>query len=135
MKIDRDALLHHLGGFTLEYALRLVSESLGKIKMIVEGFDDQSKFSLAELYKLRIRYVQGYLLGKAEKSVYRLSDEDEQRIQSINLRDRRVRPEGPGKCHEQSRPGNRREHRTRFTGWILTFLDLLSGFSGSVRRG
>lgn len=80
VKIDRDALLHHLGGFTLEYALRLVSESLGKIKMIVEGFDDQSKFSLAELYRLRIRYVQGYLLGKAEKSVYRLSDEDEQRI-------------------------------------------------------
>src|SRR6185503_9520309 len=65
VKIDRDALLHHLGSFTLEYARRLVSESIGKMKMVVEGFDDQSKFTLAELYDLKIRYVQGHVFGRA----------------------------------------------------------------------
>lgn len=83
VKIDRDALLHHLGGFTLDYARRLVSESLGKMKMIVEGFDDQSKFTLAQIYELKIRYVQGHLLSRAQEYVFRLSQEDEKRIAGL----------------------------------------------------
>jgi EAL domain-containing protein (putative c-di-GMP-specific phosphodiesterase class I) len=83
VKIDRDALLHHLGSFTLEYARRLVSESIGKMKMVVEGFDDQSKFTLAELYDLKIRYVQGHVFGRAQEYIYRLSPEEEKRIAAL----------------------------------------------------
>jgi EAL domain-containing protein (putative c-di-GMP-specific phosphodiesterase class I) len=83
VKIDRDALLHHLGGFTLDYTRRLVSESLGKMKMIVEGFDDQSKFTLSQLYSLKIRFVQGHIFGRAQEYTYHLSKEDEQRIAAL----------------------------------------------------
>lgn len=86
VKIDRDALLHHFGGFTLEYVQKLVRESFGKMKMIVEGFDDESKLSLAQLHELKVRYVQGHFFGIAQDSVYRLSQEDEHRIvQSLGL--------------------------------------------------
>lgn len=70
VKIDRDALLHHLGTFTLEYARNLVRESFGKMKMIVEGLDDQSKFTLGQLYDLKIQYVQGHLLGRDQEYIY-----------------------------------------------------------------
>lgn len=83
IKIDRDALLHYLGGFTLDYARNLVKESIGKMKIIVEGFDDQSKFTLAQLYKLNILYVQGHLLSKARDSIFRLTQEDTKRIAAL----------------------------------------------------
>lgn len=83
IKIDRDALLHYLGGFTLDYARNLVKDSIGKMKIIVEGFDDQSKFTLSQLYKLNILYVQGHLLGKARDSIFRLSQEDTKRIAAL----------------------------------------------------
>ena len=80
VKIDRDALLHHFGKLTLGYVQELARESFGKMKMIVEGFDDQSKISLAQLYDLKVRYVQGHFFGMAQDSVYSLSDETECRI-------------------------------------------------------
>lgn len=84
IKIDRDALLHHLGGFTIDYARNLVRESLGKMKTIVEGFDDDSRLRLSDLYhRLNIRFVQGHLLGKAEPTLYKLRPEDEERIRCL----------------------------------------------------
>jgi len=83
VKIDRDALLHHLGTFTLEYARNLVRESFGKMKMIVEGLDDQSKFTLGQLYELKIQYVQGHLLGRDQEYIYRLEKPDVKRIADL----------------------------------------------------
>lgn len=84
VKVDRDAILHHQGRFTLDYAGRLVSNSLGKMKMIVEGFDGNSKFTLKQLYEeLRIRYIQGYLLGEAKEHLYQLSVADSTRIAAL----------------------------------------------------
>jgi EAL domain-containing protein (putative c-di-GMP-specific phosphodiesterase class I) len=82
IKIDRDALLHSRGSHTIEHVLKLDQESMGKMIVIIEGFDDESKLTLAELYQMGIRYVQGHALGlpvPAEK-MYRFRGDDEEEI-------------------------------------------------------
>lgn len=60
IKIDRDALLHSRGSHTIQQVLKLQQESMGKMIVVMEGYDDESKLSLTELYKMGIRYVQGH---------------------------------------------------------------------------
>jgi EAL domain-containing protein (putative c-di-GMP-specific phosphodiesterase class I) len=80
VKIDRDALLHNLGSHTIQYVLRLQRESMGKMQVIVEGYDDESKITLSELYILGIRYVQTWALGEAKRYTYRLTIPEQEDI-------------------------------------------------------
>lgn len=79
VKIDRDALLHAQGSYTIQHVLRLEQEGMGKLQVIVEGFDDESKISLLELQQLGIRYVQGHAIGMPvpARSLYRLNEDQE----------------------------------------------------------
>jgi len=84
VKIDRDALLHSRGSYTIQQVLKLEQESMGKMIVVIEGFDDESKLSLAELYQMGIRYVQGHAaIGGTRgtsippEEIYRLSPDDE----------------------------------------------------------
>jgi len=69
VKIDRDALLDDFGNFTLENIILLAKKMPGEIDIIVEGFDDFSKFTLRRLYKLGVRYIQGYRFGRAIEKI------------------------------------------------------------------
>jgi len=80
VKIDRDALLHNLGSHTIQYVLRLQRESMGKMQVIVEGYDEESKITLSELYILGIRYVQTWALGEAKRYTYRLTIPEQEDI-------------------------------------------------------
>jgi len=82
VKIDRDALLHAQGSYTIQHVLRLEQEGMGKLQVIVEGFDDESKISLLELQQLGIRYVQGHAIGMPvpAKSIYRLDADQENEL-------------------------------------------------------
>lgn len=79
VKIDRDALLHVQGSYTIQHVLKLEQDSMGKLQVIVEGFDDESKISLSELNQLGIRYVQGHAVGLPipATGIYRLTPEQE----------------------------------------------------------
>ncbi len=85
IKIDRDALLHIYGEYIFEYVLRQTLETSANTQIVVEGLDESSNFSLAQLYKLGIRYVQGHALVKPKENVDRLHNDVELRIkQALN---------------------------------------------------
>jgi len=69
VKVDRDALLDHFGNFTLEYVIRLARRMPGEMGVIIEGYDDESKFSLRRLYELGARYIQGYKYGPTRPAI------------------------------------------------------------------
>lgn len=60
VKIDRDALVNSFGDFTMEFVIRLTQRMPGRIDVIVEGYDDESRFRLPDLYQLGVRYIQGF---------------------------------------------------------------------------
>jgi EAL domain-containing protein (putative c-di-GMP-specific phosphodiesterase class I) len=80
IKIDRDALLDIYGERIFTYVTSQALSTSGHTEVIVEGLDDDSKFSLAELYKQDIRYVQGHALGQPNESIYTLSPETQENI-------------------------------------------------------
>jgi EAL domain-containing protein (putative c-di-GMP-specific phosphodiesterase class I) len=63
VKIDRDALIDNFGNFTMEYVIKLARRMPGEMGVIIEGYDDESKFSLRRLYELGARYIQGHKYG------------------------------------------------------------------------
>lgn len=69
VKIDRDILLyeHNLGRQTIKNLITLENDfGNPALKVIIEGFDDQSKISLHELVnELGVELVQGHNLGMA----------------------------------------------------------------------
>jgi EAL domain-containing protein (putative c-di-GMP-specific phosphodiesterase class I) len=69
IKIDRDALSDSFGNFTLEYVLGLARRMPGYTQVIVEGYDNESKFSMRDLYGLGVRYVQSHFFGTARPLV------------------------------------------------------------------
>lgn len=77
VKIDRDILHKHQFATILKFVRDIVLESseLHITKVIVEGLDEHSPVNLNQLNSLGIRYVQGYVVGKAGPDVYRLSSE------------------------------------------------------------
>jgi EAL domain-containing protein (putative c-di-GMP-specific phosphodiesterase class I) len=69
VKIDRDALMDNFGGFTLEFIIRLAKRLPGETKVVLEGFDDDSVYSLRKLYNFGIRYVQGHEFGVSRPEI------------------------------------------------------------------
>jgi EAL domain-containing protein (putative c-di-GMP-specific phosphodiesterase class I) len=69
IKIDRDALSDNFGNFTLAYVLGLARRMPGYTQVIVEGYDNESRFSMRNLYELGVRYVQSHFFGTARPLV------------------------------------------------------------------
>ena len=69
IKIDRDALSDNYGNFTLAYVLGLARRVPGYTQVIVEGYDNESKFSMRSLYELGVRYVQSHFFGTARPTI------------------------------------------------------------------
>jgi len=66
VKIDRDVLLQDYGHHTIRFVLDLVGKyCLRGSKVVVEGYDNNSRIPLDVLYKIGVRYVQGYTVAKA----------------------------------------------------------------------
>jgi EAL domain-containing protein (putative c-di-GMP-specific phosphodiesterase class I) len=69
IKIDRDALSDTFGHFTFTYVLGLARRMPGYTQVVVEGYDQESKFTLRHLYGLGVRYIQGHTYGRARPTV------------------------------------------------------------------
>jgi hypothetical protein len=61
--------MDNLGGFTLEFIIRLAKRLPGETKVVLEGFDDDSVYSLRKLYNFGIRYVQGHEFGVSRPEI------------------------------------------------------------------
>ena len=83
VKIDRDILQHSHPEHTIRYVNTLVESSHPEhpIEIIIEGYDGDSRISLKTLYDdLRINYVQGHMIRRAEESIRDLNDEETKTI-------------------------------------------------------
>lgn len=77
VKIDREILYHEPVNVIIQFVQQIVATTnpLNPASIIVEGLDENSPVTLNQLKKLGISYVQGHLIGKAEPTIYRLSQE------------------------------------------------------------
>ncbi len=77
VKIDRDILHQQQAGIIIRFVGEIVAKSseLHLAKIIVEGLDEYSPVTLHDLQQLGVAYVQGYMIGKAEPRIYRLTPE------------------------------------------------------------
>lgn len=84
VKIDREILHHPHPEYTIRYVLDIVQSShKHPIKVVIEGFDGESRISLAEIYNdLKIKYVQGHMIRRASFTVADLDQDMKQYILS-----------------------------------------------------
>ncbi|BAY96034.1 MULTISPECIES: EAL domain-containing protein [unclassified Tolypothrix] len=89
VKIDRDILQQanlNPGSIDIicKFVLDLASEGRSHApKVVIEGFDSTSPVTLGKLYKLGIRYVQGYTIGKAGNEIIRLEPQQYNYLKNI----------------------------------------------------
>jgi EAL domain-containing protein (putative c-di-GMP-specific phosphodiesterase class I) len=69
IKIDRDALSDRFGHFTFAYVIGLARRMPGYTQVIAEGIDNESMFSIRQLYELGVRYIQSHTFGRARPTV------------------------------------------------------------------
>ncbi|MBP0019075.1 MAG: EAL domain-containing protein [Cyanobacteria bacterium SBLK] len=77
VKIDREILHHKTAEVIFDFINDIVKEAtpMNPAKVIVEGLDKESPISLKKLNELKIRYVQGYVIGKAKPEIYYFDEE------------------------------------------------------------
>lgn len=77
VKIDREILYQEPVNVIIEFVQKIVATTnpLNPASIIVEGLDENSPVTLNQLKKLGISYVQGHIIGKAQPTIYRLSQE------------------------------------------------------------
>lgn len=76
IKIDREILFHQPSPIIIKFVHELAAaNTLSPARVIVEGVDETSPFSLNLLRKMGVTYIQGHLVGKPEPEIYRLSQE------------------------------------------------------------
>lgn len=79
VKIDRDILRHPHPDCTIAYVRDIVNRShFHPTKIVVEGFDGDSRIPLSSLYNLGIQYVQGHLIRRASPTVNDLEQEKQE---------------------------------------------------------
>jgi EAL domain-containing protein (putative c-di-GMP-specific phosphodiesterase class I) len=84
VKIDREVLHLQTGDHAIRYVLDVTSSKrLSPSKVVIEGFDGDSDLSLAHLYSLGVRYVQGFTIGKAGPQLYRIKKEDAKFLEAL----------------------------------------------------
>lgn len=88
VKVDREILFHDTWRTTLNYVLDITSHGrLNPPQVIIEGYDSTCPIPLSRLYRSGVRFVQGYLVGKATDRLYRLSKELVERLEQNLIRD------------------------------------------------
>src|SRR5258706_4540308 len=93
IKIDREILSQKFPLETIKYVIKTV-RSMHKYQntnIVVEGYDGLSRGSLAEMFNVGIKYVQGHLLRRASETVRNL-DEDETRFIVDSLNSEKQKP-------------------------------------------
>ncbi|MBI3174886.1 MAG: EAL domain-containing protein [Chloroflexi bacterium] len=84
VKIDRDILLQKdICDITLQYIRQMTAiKETSATYVIVEGFDGSSDMavSLQQIYEYDIRYVQGYIIGRAGPELYDLDEAAARRL-------------------------------------------------------
>lgn len=77
VKIDRDILHQQQADIIIRFVREIVAKYSGLhvTQITVEGMDEHSPINLHQLKKLGIFHVQGYIIGKAEPGIYRLTPE------------------------------------------------------------
>jgi EAL domain-containing protein (putative c-di-GMP-specific phosphodiesterase class I) len=85
VKIDREILHHKQSDIIIRFVCEIVAKYSGlhSTQIIVEGLDENSPLNLNQLNKLGIVYVQGYIIGKAEPKLYRLSLEKQEALKKL----------------------------------------------------
>ncbi|MEH1014269.1 EAL domain-containing protein [Micromonospora sp. CPCC 206060] len=90
IKVDRAVLHHPLALKELDLVTRVAyhASDLGQAPnpraVIVEGFDEHAPVTLADIYNLRIRYVQGFICGETPSTSLRpLGQEVRERIAAL----------------------------------------------------
>jgi EAL domain-containing protein (putative c-di-GMP-specific phosphodiesterase class I) len=84
VKIDRRMLHYELCEHAIRFVLEVVGHGrLNSPKVIVEGFDTDSLLTMEQLYKIGIRYLQGYQVGRASNRLNRLDKEVQQHLVSL----------------------------------------------------
>lgn len=87
VKIDREVLHHEFSDATIRFVLDVVAQGrLLAQRVIIEGFDTDSKVTLSHLYELGVRFIQGYSIGKAGPKLYRLEKELYQYLEQLITR-------------------------------------------------
>jgi EAL domain-containing protein (putative c-di-GMP-specific phosphodiesterase class I) len=77
VKIDREILHYKFPLDTINYVINTVRgvHRHQNTNIVVEGYDGESRVTLAEIYGAGIKYVQGHLLRRAGETVRGLEDE------------------------------------------------------------
>jgi EAL domain-containing protein (putative c-di-GMP-specific phosphodiesterase class I) len=77
VKIDRDILHQQQADIIIHFVREIVAKYSGLhiTQITVEGMDEHSPINLYQLKQLNIFHVQGYIIGKAEPRIYRLTQE------------------------------------------------------------
>ena len=77
VKIDRDILHQQQADIIIRFVREIVAKYSGLhvTQITVEGMDEHSPINLYQLKQLSIFHVQGYIIGKAEPRIYRLTQE------------------------------------------------------------
>jgi EAL domain-containing protein (putative c-di-GMP-specific phosphodiesterase class I) len=87
VKIDREILLQKdICDITLQYIWNMTArKETSTTYVIVEGFDGSTDMavSLQQIHRYGIRYVQGYIIGRAAPKLYDLDEEAVKRLKSI----------------------------------------------------
>ena len=84
VKIDREVLHHRFSDIAIRFVLDISThDRLHAPRVIIEGFDSAAQTTLEELYNLGIRYVQGYIVGRAGPKLYRLDKEVIQYLENL----------------------------------------------------
>lgn len=86
VKIDRELLHHNSSEIIIRFVHELVeSNNLNPAKVIVEGIDEKTPFSLRSLRDIGVSYIQGHLVGKPQPEVYRLTQEKYDELKKMLL--------------------------------------------------
>jgi EAL domain-containing protein (putative c-di-GMP-specific phosphodiesterase class I) len=81
VKVDRAILQQQAIRPTIEFLNQtLIKRYLRSPKIVIEGVDQTSPFSLAQLHKLGVRYIQGYIVGLPTSEPIRLTKEDKEEL-------------------------------------------------------
>jgi EAL domain-containing protein (putative c-di-GMP-specific phosphodiesterase class I) len=84
VKIDREMLHHDFTDYTIQFVLNVVTRGQTEEPIVVvEGFDHDSWVTLDRIYGLGIRYVQGYIIGRAGPNVYQLDTKEIQDFETL----------------------------------------------------
>jgi EAL domain-containing protein (putative c-di-GMP-specific phosphodiesterase class I) len=89
VKIDADIIHQGFSDITIKYVIELIRKRLySTSKIVLEGFDVESRISTTQAYQMGVEYIQGYLFGNVTPEIYRIDRDEKMRLlQLVNASD------------------------------------------------